>query len=99
MAQTTGEMSSVEYEVLTTSIYDALLRADGIDTIEVKHNIEVAGRSGCRHQIDVYWAFRFGGIEYRTAIECKNYSSTLEIGRVRDFYGVLADVGNIQGSL
>jgi hypothetical protein len=97
MSDSTTGMSGTDYERLTRDVYEALLRSDGIDTVEVCHDTEVLGRSGCSHQIDVYWEFRLGGVLFRTAIECKRYASSLEIGRVRDFYAALADIGNIQG--
>ena len=97
MAGTTAEMSGTQYESLTRDVYDALLRSEGVDTVEVRHDTNVVGRSGCAHQIDVYWEFRLGGVLFRTAIECKRYADNLEIGRVRDFYAALADIGNIQG--
>lgn len=91
-------MNSSEYEKLTQEIYQTLLLAeDGITTSDVKHNIELEGRSGQKHQIDVYWEFEIAGTKYRTAIECKNYSSSVSIGKIRDFYGVLSDIGNING--
>lgn len=35
--------------------------------------------------------------ERRFAIECKNYSKEVSVGRVRDFFGVIHDVGNVKG--
>lgn len=50
MIRTTDIMSGSEYELLTKSIYEALLRSEGVETITVEHNIEIAGRSGCSHR-------------------------------------------------
>jgi len=97
VSQSTSGMSGSEYERLTRDVYDALLRSEGIDTVVVRHDTDIVGRSGCAHQIDVYWEFRLGGVLFRTAIECKRYASPVEIGRVRDFYAALSDIGNIQG--
>ena len=41
--------------------------------------------------------FKKDGEVHRVAIECKNYNQKIPIGRVRDFFGVLYDVGNIKG--
>jgi len=97
MSGPTNGMPSTDYELLTRDVYQALLRSEGVETVEVRHDTEVLGRSGCTHQLDVYWEFRLAGVLFRSAIECKRHASTLEIGRVRDFYGALADIGNIQG--
>lgn len=88
---------NTEYEKLAQSIYQSILKAEGFESIKVEHNVKVKGKSGCEHQIDVYWEFTVGGITQRVAIECKNYTSDISVGRVRDFFGVLHDVGNISG--
>jgi ribosomal protein S19E (S16A) len=89
--------NDIEYEKFTQEIYQSLINAQGITTIEVEHNIKIAGNSGQKHQIDVYWEYEIAGIRHKVAIECKNYNSVVSVGKVRDFYGVLADIGNING--
>lgn len=94
------ENPNIEYERLTQDIYQTLHDAEGIKPITVKHNVLVEGKSGCKHQIDVYLEFEMVGEKHRVAIECKNYSSEVNkvsIGRIRDFFGVLHDIGNIKG--
>src|SRR4051812_15378062 len=91
-------MTSTEYELFAKEIYAALLKEQGI-TVDVKHNVKIQGRS-TSHQIDVYWEYRVAGVLMRVAIECKNYDSKknpVGIGKVRDFFGVLSDIGNISG--
>ncbi len=86
---------NVEYEKFTQEIYQELLKEDGLTT-EVKHNIKLQGKSS-KHQIDVCWEYNFAGINHKVAIECKNYNKHLNIGAIRNFYGVLSDIGNING--
>jgi hypothetical protein len=86
-----------EYEKFVQSVYEAVLSAEGVETVEVQHNIKLQGNSGCNHQIDVYWEFRLAGQLYRTAIECKSFNDLVNVGRVRDFYGVLVDVPGLIG--
>lgn len=88
---------NTEYEKFTQEIYQSLIDAEGKNTIEVKHNVKLQGKSGQSHQIDVYWEYNVAGVKHRVAIECKNYNSTVSIGKVRDFYGVIDDIGNISG--
>lgn len=90
---------NTEYEQLAQEIYQAINSAEGVKNIDVKHNIKLAGKSGCNHQIDVYWEFEMMGEKHRVAIECKNYSKEVSVGRIRDFFGVLHDVGNVKGIL
>jgi len=92
------EMKNIEYEKLVQEIYDALHEAEGSKAI-VLHNTKIEGRSGCKHQIDVYWEFERAGQTFRVAVECKNYGDKVDIGRVRDFFGVLHDIGKINGIL
>lgn len=89
--------ANVEYELLAKEIYNSLLRADGIENINVQHNIKLLGKSGCNHQIDVYWEFKLAGETHMVAIECKNFSKEVSIAKVRDFFGVIYDIGNIKG--
>ena len=94
-----GDMANknTEYEIFVQSIYQYLLKAQGLETIKVERDVDLIGRSRQSHQIDVYWEYKIGGVSHRVAIECKNYKSTITVGKVRDFYGVLADVPNLQG--
>lgn len=77
-----------EYEQLTQEIYQAINANTEFKNIDVKHNIKLEGKSGCKHQIDVYWEFEMMGERHRVAIECKNYSDKVSVGNIRNFYGV-----------
>lgn len=88
---------SIQYEQLTQSIYQAILNNDYGENIQVEHNVEVKGRSGVAHQIDVLWRFKLGNVKHTVLIECKNYASNLTLEKVRNFFGVLHDIGNAQG--
>lgn len=90
------ENQNTEYEKLVQDIYQTLHKSE-FNTIKVEHNKEVAGKSGCHHQIDVYWEYEMVGEIHRVAIECKNYSSEVSIGKIRDFFGVIYDIGNVKG--
>ena len=92
--------SSKEYEKLVQKIYQSINnQKHGVNNIKVEHNVNIEGASGCKHQIDVYWEFEKDHKKYKVAIECKNYNekNPIEIGKIRDFYSVLYDIGNIQG--
>lgn len=86
-----------EYEQFVQNVYQKVIEAEGHDTVKVEHNIRLEGISGQKHQIDVYWEYRQGGITYKTAIECKYYKRKINIGKVRDFHGVLCDIPNLRG--
>lgn len=86
---------NTEYEKFAQEIYQDFLTDEGLTT-EVKHNIKLQGKSA-KHQIDVYWEYTFAGVNHKVAIECKNYNKELNIGLIRNFYGVLTDIGNVNG--
>ena len=88
---------SIQYEQLTQTIYQAILNNDYGENVQVEHNVEVRGRSGVAHQIDVLWRFKLGNVKHTVIIECKNYASSLTLEKVRNFFGVLHDIGNAQG--
>ena len=86
------------YEKFVQGLFQTLHDADGFEDVRVEQNkTDIVGRSGCAHQIDVYWEFKIAGQTYKTAIECKAFTEPVSIGRVRDFFGVLADVPGLQG--
>ena len=90
--------AGTKYEKFVQSIYQALHNQSGFTNVRVEQNkTDLKGRSGCCHQLDVYWEFEIAGQIYQTAIECKAFDKNVPIGRVRDFYGVLADVPKLNG--
>jgi hypothetical protein len=86
-----------DYELIVKSIYEQILARDGVTNIEIKHNQSLTGKSGVAHQIDVMWRFKQAGVEHVVVVECKNYSSTVELGDVRSFKSVLEDLGVARG--
>ena len=89
--------NGTEFELLVKAIYNEILAYDGYETISVKHDEKIIGRSGQTHQIDVFWEFMVAGVLHKVAVECKEYKSTVSVGKIRDFYGALEDIGNVNG--
>jgi hypothetical protein len=88
---------AVEYEKFTQSVYQAIMRKENVGNINVEHNLDIKGRSGVAHQIDVSWRFRRATVEHHVLIECKNYASDITLEKVRNFFAVMHDIGNCQG--
>lgn len=61
------------------------------------YNVKLMGKSGQKHQIDVYWEYQYDNTTFKIVIECKNYNHTVSIGKVRDFFGVLYDLEDVKG--
>ena len=89
--------TNTEYEKFTRDVCERLALYKGVQSSSVQHDVKLKGKSGFEHQVDVYWEYEKDGEVHRVAIECKNYNQKISIGRVRDFFGVLHDVGNVKG--
>lgn len=89
--------ASLEYEKLVKDLHEALLHADGVQTIDVRHNVKVKGKSGATHQIDVYWEFKLAGVTYKTCIECKHYGTKIKKTNIAAFATIIEDIGNANG--
>ena len=48
-------MQGTEYEIWVKNIYDLLYRHEGIENIDIRHNVKLIGAGGVAHQIDIYW--------------------------------------------
>lgn len=88
---------NTKYELFVKDIYNILHKSENIENIDICHNVELMGLTGCKHQIDIYWHFIMAGVEYQVAVECKNYTGKVPIGKIRDFNSALEDIGNING--
>lgn len=50
---------NIEYEKFTQEIYNEILKNLYVKNIEVRHNVKLMGKSGQKHQIDVYWEYQY----------------------------------------
>ncbi|MBR4660713.1 MAG: restriction endonuclease [Bacteroidales bacterium] len=90
---------NTEFERFVQRVFQKLACNDLLKPSRVEHNVKLKGKSGCEHQIDVYWEYEKDGNTHRVAIECKNYKTHVPIGKMRDFFGVLKDLNNVRGIL
>ena len=86
---------NTEYERFTQEIYQQLVDSDVVKATTVQHNVKLIGRSGQKHQIDVYWEYEIAGNMHKVAIECKNYNKSVPLSVVQGFKGVLVSVSAI----
>ena len=86
-----------EYELFVKEIYECLNQADGLTDIEIQHDVKLKGASGVEHQIDIFWKFTKGSVNYKVAIECKDYTRPVSKEKIMAFHSVLTDIGNIHG--
>lgn len=88
---------NIEYELFTQSVYQQLVDLDVARTTQVQHDIKLEGKSGQKHQIDVYWEYEIAKTKHRVAIECKNYNKPVTKEKVCAFKGVLDDLNGVIG--
>ncbi len=81
-----------DYELFARHVYEVIVNNSVLCPTYVKHNIKLKGKTGLEHQIDVYFEYEDKSGKHRFAIECKNYSSSVPVGKVRDFFGVIHDL-------
>lgn len=86
-----------EYELFVKQVYDCLNQADGLTDVQIQHDVKLVGAAGVKHQIDVYWTFKRGGVGYKVVVECKDYNRNVSIEKIRAFHSVLRDLGNVYG--
>lgn len=55
---------NTEYERFTQEIYQQLVNTDVVKATQVLHDVKLEGRSGQKHQIDVYWEYEVAGNMY-----------------------------------
>lgn len=85
-----------DYELLVKEVYEILNSIDGLEDIDVQHDIELQGNARS-HQVDVYWEFKKAGIPFRVVVECKDYKNPVEANKIESFHSVLMDLNNPKG--
>lgn len=85
------------YEILAQEIYRGILESEGVDNIDVKHNVDIMGKSGVSHQIDVYWEFKQAGVKHCVLIECKHYTNSISLIHARNLKAITDDIPNSSG--
>ena len=87
--------SGEEYELF---VYEKFKRLY-VDA-DVKHDERIDGKlSGIKVQIDVSIKFNHAGTEYLYVVECKDWKARTDIKVLRQFAGVMEDVGASKGFL
>lgn len=89
--------TSTDYEKLAQKIYGEILALQGVENIDVRHNVKIKGKSGVEHQIDVFWEYKYAGVVHRVLIECKHYSHAVSLLHVRNLHGLTTDIPNSTG--
>lgn len=87
--------TSLDLESYVQYVYTTLLNLRDEGVI-VSRNAIVVGRSGVRHEIDVFYQFVRAGITHKVAFECKFTSRPTEKADLLEFHSKITDIGNLQ---
>lgn len=79
-------------------VYQKLLEFMDEGTM-VSSNVLVTGKSGVKHEFDVYYEFQHLNMRHCIAIECKDWNTPVTKGEVGEFLSKLNDVNNISGMM
>ena len=92
--------TGVPYEKFVQDLMQTIIDADGKvgqRNIEVKHNVKLKDKLNNERQFDIYWEYEFGGVVYKTVIECKDYASKITVDKIDSLVGKLKDFPDIKG--
>lgn len=84
------------FEEHVQTVYQMLLNMKGEGVI-VARDVQMLGRDGLSHQVDVYYEFDRAGVRHRVAIECKNTARPVGKDRVMAFKAKVDDMVDVKG--
>jgi hypothetical protein len=64
---------------------------------KISKRIPLIGLDKAAHEFDILYEYEHFGIQYRVAIECKNWNKSINKSQLTDFAYKLRSVGNING--
>lgn len=86
-----------EYELFIKEIYEAILRYEGIENINVQHDKKIVGSSGVERQVDIFWEFKVAGVRHKVIVECKDYKTAVPLEKIDAFHSKVIDIGEATG--
>src|SRR5437588_12257851 len=89
-----NDKTGKRYEGLTQTVFQAIVNQDAVRTISVQRNITLQGKGKLKHKIDVYWKYEIGDVAYETIVEAKDWKTSVDKGRMRQFRDVQKDLPN-----
>lgn len=85
-----------EFESIVEKIFIQIADNERIKA-KIERNVPIIGDDGASHEIDVLYSYEHFGINYRVAIECKNWKNPINVSELRNFSYKLEHIGNING--
>lgn len=83
-----------KFEIVIEKLYNLISENERIEA-NVSRDVHLIGDDGTDNQFDIVYEYEHFGINYRVAIECKNWKNPINVINLRDFSYKLDRVGNI----
>lgn len=87
------------YEAFVASLQQAIIASEnliGLQTVIIEQNKKIKDNCGIYREFDLYWEYEFGGITYKTVIECKDYNSKISVEKIDALIGKLRDLPDLK---
>jgi hypothetical protein len=81
------------YENLTQAIFQSILDQKEVSNITVERDVTLQGKT-TTHQIDIYWKFQKGLVQYETIVQAKDWSKPVDKAHLLLFREILNDLPN-----
>jgi len=93
------EEAGQELEDFVENVYSVLLKNENLKSAKIEKNHIEIGRSGVKHQFDVFYEVKIAGVVHKVGITCKNHDREITEKMVEDFNGELSRLNNIVGCM
>lgn len=88
-----------DYEKFVANLQQALLDAENITNqtdVIIELNKKIVDNCGIEREFDLYWEYTFGGLTYKTIIECKDYNSNISLEKIDALIGKTRDIPDLR---
>jgi hypothetical protein len=91
MFERVKDKTGQSYEILTQAIFQSIFDQTALLNIDVRRNVVLEGKT-ISHQIDIYWKFEIGEVQYETVVQAKDWDKPVDQGALLQFKSVLDDL-------
>src|ERR1017187_8716700 len=91
MVERVKDKTGKSYENLTQAIFQSILAQTELRNVDVKRDVVLKGKE-TSHQIDIYWKFEIGEVQYETIVQAKDWGKRVDQGALLQFKSVLNDL-------
>jgi Restriction endonuclease len=79
------------YENLVQVIFQSIVLQRDYPNLSVERNVILQGKT-TSHQIDIYWKFEVGGVQYETIVQAKDWNKPVDKSHLLLFKSILDDL-------